>query len=72
MDNMIALEVRAVAPTRGALIALLEMDPFEWTQGWSPTQFDHGMYLLGESLDKVCKFQTHVSRLAMETDMWDV
>ena len=27
------------------------------------------MYLLGEPLDKVRKFQTHVVRLAMETDM---
>ena len=28
------------------------------------------MYLLGEPLDKVRAFQTHVARLAMKTDMW--
>ena len=28
------------------------------------------MYLLREPLEKVRKFQAHVIRLAMETDMW--
>ena len=67
---MVASEVSAVAPTQGALIALLEMGPSERIQGWFPKQFDHGMYFLGEPLDKVRAFQTHVVRLAMETDMW--
>ena len=46
------------------------MGSSERTQGWFPKQFDYGMYLLGDPLDKVRKFQTHVVRLAMETDMW--
>ena len=69
-DNMIASEVPAVVLARGALIALLEMDPPERTQGWVPKQFDYGIFLLGEPLDKVRTFQTHVVRLAMETDVW--
>ena len=58
--------IPVVEPARGALIALLKMGPPERTQGWFPKQFDHGMYLLGESLDKVRTFQRHVVRLAME------
>ena len=45
VDNMINMEVPAVAPARGALIALLEMEPSERTQGWFPKRFDYGMYL---------------------------
>ena len=70
VDNMIASEVRAVAPARGAFIALLEMGPSERTQGWFPKQSDYGVYLLGEPPDKVRTFQTYVARLTMETDMW--
>ena len=58
-----------MAPAWEALIALLGMGPRERTQGWPPKQFDHGMYLLEQPLDRVRKFQTHVVRLAMETDM---
>jgi hypothetical protein len=62
---------RHIGPgARGELIALLEMDPSERTQGWFPKQFDYGMYLLGEPLEKVRTFQSHVVRLAMEADMW--
>ena len=67
---MINTEVPAAAPARGALIALLEMGPSERAQRWFPKQFDYGMYLLGEPLDKVRKFQAHVIGLAMETDIW--
>ena len=42
VDNLVNSEVPAVAPARGALIAILEMGPSERTQGWSPKQFDHG------------------------------
>jgi hypothetical protein len=69
VENLIAT-IPAVAPARGALIALLEMGPSERTQGWFPKQFDHGMYLLGEPLEKVRIFQSHVVRLAMEAGMW--
>ena len=48
------------------------MDPSERAQGWFSKQFDHGMCILGKLLDKVHKFQAHVVRLAMETDMWAV
>ena len=61
---MINTEVPAAAPARGALIALLEMGASERTQGWFSKQFDHGMYLLGEPLEKLRKFQAHVVRLA--------
>ena len=44
VDNMINTEVPAVAPARGALIALLEMGPSERTEGWFPRQFGCGMY----------------------------
>ena len=50
--------------------ALLQMGPSERTQGWFPKQFDHGTFLLDEPIKKVRTFQSHVVRLAMETDMW--
>ena len=65
---MINTEVPAAAPARGALIALLEVGPPERTRGWFPKQFDYGMHLLVEPLEKVHKFQARI-RLAMETDM---
>ena len=70
VDNTINMEVPGAAPARGALIALLEMGPSEWTQGWFPNQFDYGMHLLGEPLEKVRKFQAQVIRLAMGTEKW--
>ena len=69
VDNLVSSEVPEVKPARGTMIVLLEVNTSERTQGWLPQQFDHGMHLLGEPLDKACKFQTHVVRLAMETDM---
>ena len=50
-----------VEPARGAPIALLEMRPSERTQGWSPRQFDHGVFLLGEPIKKIRTFQAHVT-----------
>ena len=70
VGNMINTEVPAATPARGALIALLEMGPSERTQGWFPKQFDYWMYLLGEPLEKVRKFQAQVTRPTMEADMW--
>ena len=68
--NMINSEVPTVGPARGTLVPFLEMSTSERTQGWLPKQSDHGIYLLGEPLDKVSKFRTHVVRLAMETGVW--
>ena len=70
MDNLINSEVPNAGPAWGALIALRDIGTSERTQGWFPKQLDHGMYLLGEPLDKVRKFQTHAVRLAMETGIW--
>ena len=46
------------------------MGPPERTQGWFPKQFDRGMFLLGEPIDKIRTFQARVVRLATETEMW--
>ena len=39
-------------------------------QGWFPKQFKYGIYLMGEPLEEIQKFQAHVIRLAMEAYMW--
>ena len=70
VENLINTEVPAAAPARGALIVLLEMGASERMQGLFPKQFNYGMYLLGEQLDEVQKFQAQVIRLATEAGMW--
>ena len=59
-----------IEPTRGALFALLQMGSSERTQGRFPKQFGHGMFLLGETIDKIRTSQAHIVRLATETEMW--